>query len=101
MVPLITITDETNKQSLEEIETCHFIVCLDDPLPAQVFNSKVGQRSSGSHWIKENGRDETSMLHQMLHGGGSKYNTANRWFDKTMQVHYRYMPYTYIYIYNI
>lgn len=28
------------------------------------------------------------MAHEMIHGGGSDYNTGNRWFDKTMQVFY-------------
>lgn len=25
-------------------------------------------------------------LHQLVHGGGSKINTANRWFDKIIQI---------------
>lgn len=31
-------------------------------------------------------RDEVNAGHQMIHGGGFNYNTANRWFDKTIQV---------------
>lgn len=78
--------DDVNKQSIEEIETCYFIVCLDDPLPGQHFNSPYNQkkRNVGRHWT--NDRDETNMMHQMLHGGGSSFNTGNRWFDKTLQV---------------
>jgi choline O-acetyltransferase len=80
------LAEEINKQSLEEIETCHFIVNLDEPLPAKRFNSALNLTSADCIQIKSNGRDETNIMHQMLHGGGSNFNTGNRWFDKTIQV---------------
>lgn len=78
--------EDINKQSMDEIETCSFIVCFDDPLPSQYFNSPMNKkrRVTSGHWVKD--RDETNMFHQMMHGGGSVFNTGNRWFDKTLQV---------------
>lgn len=58
------------------------IVCLDEPLPVS-FNCKVHKGAKG-HSAGQ--RDETNMMLQMLHGGGSSCNAANRWFDKTVQV---------------
>ena len=31
-------------------------------------------------------RDEVNAGHQMIHGGGYNHNSANRWFDQTIQV---------------
>lgn len=44
-----------------------FIVCLDESVP---FSKS----------------DELNVVsHQLIHGGGSKHNSANRWFNKTIQ----------------
>ncbi|KAL3872104.1 hypothetical protein ACJMK2_040057 [Sinanodonta woodiana] len=63
------IKDKVNKASLTDIQNSIIVLCLDDPLPEQ--------------------QDEDSLrvlaAHEMLHGGGIKHNSGNRWFDKTIQ----------------
>ncbi|KAI4878141.1 hypothetical protein NFI96_007717 [Prochilodus magdalenae] len=62
------IKDKTNKESVRAIQKSIFLVCLDAPMPRvseDIYYSKVAA--------------------QMLHGGGSRWNSGNRWFDKTLQ----------------
>jgi choline O-acetyltransferase len=60
------------------------LLCLDEALP-ESFNARhIDGPPESCHFSGE--RDETNMAHQMIHGGGSALNTANRWFDKTMQI---------------
>ncbi|NWU04338.1 CLAT acetyltransferase, partial [Urocynchramus pylzowi] len=57
--------DSTNRDSLDMIERCICLVCLDSPSGVELNN--------------------TNMALQMLHGGGYHNNGANRWYDKAMQ----------------
>ncbi|KAJ9601391.1 hypothetical protein L9F63_000415, partial [Diploptera punctata] len=79
--------DVQNRQNLDLIENALLAVCLDDPLPAsfncRTLRSDVPEAFRG-HIV--NARDETNMAHQMIHGGGSAANSANRWFDMTFQL---------------
>ncbi|XP_062307811.1 carnitine O-acetyltransferase-like isoform X1 [Osmerus eperlanus] len=62
------IKDKTNKESVRAIQKSIFTVCLDAPMPRvsdEMYQSRVAA--------------------QMLHGGGSRWNSGNRWFDKTLQ----------------
>lgn len=80
-------SDKKNKQNLEVIENALLLVCLDEPLPAS-FNCRT-LRSDVPETVRGHivdSRDETNMSHQMIHGGGSAANSANRWFDTTVQV---------------
>ncbi|XP_031433194.1 carnitine O-acetyltransferase isoform X2 [Clupea harengus] len=62
------IKDRTNKESVHAIQKSIVTVCLDAPMPRvsdELFRSRAAV--------------------QMLHGGGSRWNSGNRWFDKTVQ----------------
>lgn len=78
------LLEEQNYRNIELIEQSLILLCLDESLPPS-FNARgfVGATPS-CHTT--NDRDETNMAHEMIHGGGSECNTANRWFDKTMQI---------------
>lgn len=64
----ILMKDPTNKQSIKTIQRSIFMVCLDEAVPAV----------TEENWV-------TDMALRALHGGGSHNNSANRWFDKTLQ----------------
>ncbi|CAG5122644.1 unnamed protein product [Candidula unifasciata] len=61
------ITDKTNRESLENIQRSICVICLDGPLPAGA------------------GDPVDTAASVILHGGGSRAYSANRWYDKTMQ----------------
>ncbi|XP_051800694.1 carnitine O-acetyltransferase-like [Acanthochromis polyacanthus] len=63
------IKDKINKESLSTIERSICTVCLDGPMP---------QASDEMYSI--------CAGHQIMHGGGSQWNSANRWFDKSLQL---------------
>lgn len=58
-----------NKNLFETIDDSVLVLCLDDNY--QSIDKKDAQTSIGLNF---------------LHGAGTKNNTANRWFDKTLQV---------------
>ncbi|XP_063262576.1 choline O-acetyltransferase [Prinia subflava] len=62
---MILMKDSTNRDSLDMIERCICLVCLDSPGAVEP--------------------NDTNRALQMLHGGGYHRNGANRWYDKPMQ----------------
>ncbi len=59
------------------IERASFVVCLDQPHPhtSQQLNSS-----------SEDDYHRTILANNVLHGNGTHYNSANRWFDHAFQV---------------
>ncbi|KAJ8917224.1 hypothetical protein NQ315_012716 [Exocentrus adspersus] len=74
--------DEINQRNLDLIVKSLLVLCLDEALP-NTFNCRLPRGGKGH---AAGARDETNLAHQMLHGGGSAHNSANRWFDKTIQL---------------
>ncbi|RWS14748.1 Choline O-acetyltransferase-like protein, partial [Dinothrombium tinctorium] len=72
----------TNQESLHFIETCLYILCLDDCISAKVATAKNQRRDSAVEIAK---MEPAFMASHLLHGGGTDYYTANRYFDKFMQ----------------
>ncbi|KAM7336367.1 hypothetical protein ACRRTK_004860 [Alexandromys fortis] len=62
---MVLLKDSTNRDSLDMIERCICLVCLDVP--------GTGELS------------DTHRALQLLHGGGCSLNGANRWYDKSLQ----------------
>nr|CAD7586456.1 unnamed protein product [Timema genevievae] len=81
------VRNERNSNNLKSIEKSLMMVCIDDPLPTS-FNCKAPRDDIPveGRGLVAGDRDETNMMHQMLHGGGSSANSANRWFDVTIQL---------------
>ncbi|CAF1129649.1 unnamed protein product [Adineta ricciae] len=73
--------DSLNRDSLDLIERCIFIICLD-----QSESSNDSEDDGESvNFSKATKRDFVSLGEQILHGGKNTINAANRWYDKTMQ----------------
>lgn len=60
------VKDGINRRSLTEIQKSLFVLAIDRELPQ----------------IQD---DITTAEHTLVTGAGSKYNSANRWYDKTVQ----------------
>jgi carnitine O-acetyltransferase len=71
--------NQKNIHSFEQIHKALFLFCLDQPVFGNVEHLHHTERQ-GHHSM-----DAISAAN-MLHGGGHKHNSANRWFDKTIQV---------------
>ncbi|XP_062590553.1 choline O-acetyltransferase-like, partial [Saccostrea cucullata] len=71
--------ESTNRDSLDAIERSIFILCMDSAIPIA-----LNHRNSVDE-TQSNIRDDVSLANQMLHGLGTHLNSANRWYDKTMQ----------------
>lgn len=63
-----TLASKSNVAHAEALNSALFVVCLDTAAPPSTGNRM------------------TDAALQCLHGGGSEANSANRWFDKTIQV---------------
>lgn len=83
----------TNTESLRQIEDCLFVMCLDSlvhptPLASLAGNSSPAFADGQSRGLTTptSNEDDVEAANIILTGGGSHLFTANRWFDKFLQI---------------
>jgi hypothetical protein len=74
------ILDALNRDSLDLIERCIFLICLD-----QSETDDLDEDDELVNFNQVVKRDFVSLGEQILHGGRNMLNASNRWYDKTMQ----------------
>ena len=67
---LFPLADKKNASNMEEIQSSIFVLCLDKSMTGN--DQEVAPRNVTAS--------------QVLHGGGAKLNSGNRWYDKTLEV---------------
>ncbi|TNN13752.1 Choline O-acetyltransferase [Schistosoma japonicum] len=81
--------DSENQDNLKVIAKSMFVLCLDKPIiPVEELDETTdinGYLNDINDYNNLNKRDDVSLALQLLHGMGSSFNAANRWYDKTMQ----------------
>lgn len=70
------IQNQTNKKSIELIENCLFVVCMDESIEG--LRKETGSKRFSDARLE-------NMAHHILHGNKSTHSSANRWFDKFLQ----------------
>ncbi|GFV89517.1 uncharacterized protein TNCV_4153321 [Trichonephila clavipes] len=75
---LLSTTGNVNSVSLSVLEHCLFVVCLDEGTRTVPSYSTIRKDSTTL--------ELTTMAGHVLHGSGTDAGTANRWYDKFLQV---------------
>ncbi|XP_023221857.1 choline O-acetyltransferase-like [Centruroides sculpturatus] len=70
------IENKNNKESIQIIENCLFVVCMDES------NENLWKPTRWDSISKER---MGQMANHILHGNKSEHSTGNRWFDKFIQ----------------
>lgn len=78
-------TPNTNSESLRQIEDCLFVMCLDSLVQPASNHQQTDDNNENNNNSNENISDEIAA-NLILTGGGTHMFTANRWFDKFLQI---------------